>query len=189
MNMIKHSLQIIWNDIKESAALWMAGYRLSVAIRMADYKQRAYNRQYIVYPVGAGQLKVYSRRDVEALKRLPYYNRKWLVKWRKAEYQRIEDMKKINYDNYHNKEITLNEYCKNDKEISFRKSQIEGKYDQLKRTKVIDRTTTWDWLKNNAYYRTPISRNNSQDLTDTERLALRKQWLKDFTSLRKKGMA
>lgn len=188
MNIIQN-LRQIYRDIVELILLQIAGYRLTVAIRMADYKQRAFNRQFIVFPVGFAQLKVYSRSDVERLKRTPFYTRKSLNKWRKVEHKRIDELKAINYAKFLRNEITLDTYTKLNREVKQKHEAIDRDFETKLRTKVIDRDTTWDYLKRESYYRTPVSRNNSPELTPAERIELRAQWLKDFSILRKKGMA
>lgn len=64
------------SDSKEAFFLWKQSLRLSIAILIADLKQRAYNRRYWVLPDPKDRLIALCNRDIKRLKKLKIMDRK-----------------------------------------------------------------------------------------------------------------
>lgn len=63
-------------DTREALFLWKQSLRLSIAILIADLKQKAYNRRYWVLPDPKDRLVALNNRDIKRLKKLGIMSKK-----------------------------------------------------------------------------------------------------------------
>lgn len=65
---MKELIRELRESLKAYFILKVAGWKLSTAIMIANAKQHAYNRRYVVLPVGS-RLMVFCNRDIDRMKR------------------------------------------------------------------------------------------------------------------------
>lgn len=176
----------IYQLLKEMFILRKAAISLSIAITLANMKQRAYNRQYIVYPMHNGKLKIFCRKEIIVLQRINAYSRKQCNRWRESSIKTLNIMLSDNQKAFDSNTITIRAFEKVKSDILDKLRKVEREYEKMLHIKLIDKDTSWDWFKRNAYYTTPLSFNNTNEYTPAQRKEMRRQWLKDFKILRER---
>lgn len=128
--------------------------KLNLAVRLADMKQRAYNKRYFIILSQNNNLISINNNEVERLKRMRRYSEVQLKKISKSFKENVATRKKegANEDeiytlNFLNERILIG----------------------LRREKLLPKNLDTIKLKKTSFYYTPLSRNNDESMTTEER--------------------
>lgn len=170
-------LKIIISDFKELIQ-WIRNYlfhrrhaiRLRLAIKLADMKQKAWNKQYFVILSPSDKLISINNLEVERLKRLPRYNRAQLRSIEKSLLLKEEEAKKEMIKDEMNQEYIEESLC--DMRI-IREKTIA----RLRKMKLLPKNLDGIKLRQMAFYYTPLSKNNDPGMSQEDRQEAKKRYM------------
>lgn len=136
--------------------------RLKLAIRLADMKQKAWNKQYFVILSQTDKLISINNNEVEKLKRMPRYTKGQLKNIEQAFRKREEESEaEMKNKGFSSDEIRHNLY---DMKLIRERTMI-----RLKRMKLLPKELDGLKLRRTSFYYTPLSRNNDPGMSPEDR--------------------
>ena len=153
---------------REWAQFKYAGFRLTIAIKIADAKQAATNKQYFVLPIGT-KLQAFCPDDINLLKRTKVYSRKQITLYKQKQLAAIRS-----------------QFPAHSKEYSLATTALDKNVSLMAKARVIDKHAQKTDFMKECYYYTSASLNDKNRITDEELIAKRKQWLQDYQIISRK---
>jgi hypothetical protein len=150
-------MHIIIQDIKDFLNWWKQflftkrhAFKLKLAMKLADMKQQAFNKQYFVILSPNDKLVSINNKEIERLKRTRRYTESQLKKISKALAGGINDLDFNGLTEDEIKAVKLRYRSENDKKLI-----------ALRRLKLLDKNLDGIKLRKTCFYYTPISKNNT----------------------------
>lgn len=167
---IKTDIQQAIKWIKEYLFYKRHAIRLALAIRLADMKQKGWNKQYFVILSQTDRLISVNNDEIERLKRKPRYTREQLNKIEGVLRGKERDAEvEMKNDGKSNKEIRAALY---DMKLIRERTMI-----RLKHMKLLPKELDGLKLRRTSFYYTPLSRNNDAGMTKEERKEARIRYM------------
>lgn len=159
---IRNDFREFTNTVKEIYFAWKHSIKLKLAIKLADMKQRAMNKQYFVILSQSDKLISINNKEIERLKRIPRYNKKQLNHITGVLLAEEENLRqKMKADGVDMLMIT--------RKMHEVKQIREKTLINLKRMRLLPKSLDSMKLRETAFYITPLKLNNDPGMTFEER--------------------
>lgn len=144
--------------------------RLSLAIKLADMKQKGWNKQYFVIFSQTDKLISLNNDEIERMKRLPRYTR-----------EQRKKIESILNDNIEKREAELRAAGKTHEEIRNEIYDLkiirERTIKRIRQMRLLPKNLDGIKLRKTAFYYTPLSKNNDPGMTAEERKEARLRYM------------